>query len=422
MSSKVKGVEIGDGGNIQNIIANLTLALTCSQFRERLQSNNIELKLTVASSSDPFASFPKQLADTMRQICDVYLLDIPDRFAIQVPWEEDEGNSGTLAIASEPLRTGKALEALIEQNKSFKKAFKQATCFVSADPIYDQLATHANPPHVYIINASTAFRALVAATSYNRCTILPMNNDEAADVCRLLLHRGTDEELDKISRPPFHSPLSSSGQEIDMGALRQLDESLYIFRSFNPPHRTPGQQTFVCPISFGAQGGLVISTGRPEFACFTSTPELESPILTEFGIPEESNTQHIHEVGAGDSVAAITTLFNAIEPRIFIAPHLEGREPQDRQLTELASTIFVSTLGRIVGLFLVRTKHTNWSNMGTDMFFHLCDEVAKESLYLARATVRKLHAPGFGNIKRWGIQTVIWKPGQIAFPERESHA
>ena len=415
--SKVKGVQIRDGGNIQNAIVNMVIASMYLGLANLLRSRNSSLRITVASSSDPFVSFPPAVANAMRKFCDIHILDIPDRIALHLPFKHQE-HSGTLAIASQPLRTNEAVQKLIAKDERFKVAFRRATCFISADPIFDQLSACANPGYVYIINASTAFRSLVATESFDRAVILPMNNGEAGDVCWLLLQRGLEEELNRTARPPFESPINSSGSEIDMDALRQLDESLDILRKYNPPHRCIGRPSFTCPITFGPDGGLVISASHQDIACFTSTPEKEDVLLNEFGDPAKLAWDRIYEVGAGDSVATIIALFNAIDPLIFIEKHMRGREPQDRQLTQLAGAIFVSSLGRIVGNFLVRTTHTNWSNINKTAFFRLLDEVARESLHLARLLVKKLHTPVLGQLKKWGIRVLAWKPGEVAYPER----
>jgi len=164
---------------------------------------------------------------------------------------------------------------------------------------------------------------------------------------------------------------------------------------------------------------VIGGAGQREIACFTSTPEKSDLLFQEFGQMTLINRERIYEMGAGDAVAAIIILFNEIEPRIFIEPYLEGREPENRQLIELASIIFVSSLGRIVGNFLVHTQQTNWSNIKHGLFHQLFEAVAQESLVVARTMVNRLHSPVNGEIKRWGIKVVAWRPGQVAYPERD---
>src|SRR5207302_159836 len=118
----------------------------------------------------------------------------------------------------------------------------------------------------------------------------------------------------------------------------------------------------------------------------------------------EVNWDFDYEVGAGDAVATIVTLFNAVHPRLFLNRHMEGREPKDRALGELTSTIFVNVLGRIAGNFLLRTNRTHWSSIGSKAFPRMLDEVAKESLVVARTMVKVLHAPALGEVKKWGIK------------------
>lgn len=410
--SRTPGAEIDDGGNIQNMIVNLGIGLVFAKQHKLMEHKN--LKITIASSSDPFANLPENLACQLRAVCNTYLLDLPDRFAIQVPWR-DEDQHGTLAITSEPQRVGAYLEKLILENHNFCRLFGKCTCFVSADPIYDQLKTYAKPPYSEVINASTAFRSLTAAEAYSRTVLLPMNNGEAGDVCKLLLQRVYEEELSEIERLPFPSPLAASNERIDPEALRELDKSLEMFTRYIPVRH----KSFTCPISFGPDGGLIIGSGSDTLVCFTSTPSMEGEelLLAEFGDPRTVVRDRKYEVGAGDAVATVVTLFNALSPRDLLVGHMQGREPEDHDLVELASTIFVSLLGRVVGSFLLHTKQTYWSNLSGQQFPRLLDETAKTSLDVARSVLRKLYAPTIADVKKWGISVVVWKLGRVAYPE-----
>jgi hypothetical protein len=418
--ASVPGTRIDDGGNVQNMAVNVALALQCASAHSACRKCRAPLRLTVASSSDPFCRMDAAEADALRRVCHIYPLDLPDRFAIQVPWRAGD-ESGTLAITSEPQRTGEALRHLAETNVDFRRTMESATCIVSSDPVYDQLAYIAKPPYSYLINSSTAFRTLVAAESYGRTAILPMNNDEASDVCKLLLQRGLEEELGKIDRPPFPPPLASSGDAIDADALCQLDQSVEMLSRYIFLYKNPGRVSFTCPITFGPHGGMLIGTDHENIACFTSTPspEGEDSLLREFADIEPGNRDRKHEVGAGDSVAAIVALFNAVDPSLFLVQHMQGREESDRQLRQLASTVFVSILGRIAGNFLIRTVRTYWGNVRKDSFPALLDEAAKESLSVARLVIRKLQAPVIVEVKKWGIHVVIWRPGFVAYPNRD---
>jgi len=411
--SNVNGVEIGDGGNIQNMIVNFALAVSYAASNDSVRGRVIPI--TIASSGDPFERLPTAIAEKVRPLCNVFKLDIPDRFAIQVPYE-DGGQRGTLAITSEPMRTNDALQQLLTTNPEFTAAFKRANCFVSADPIYDHLRPpYKSPPFATVINATTAFRSLVAAESFGRTVLLPMNHGEAGDVCKLLLQRGEERELGEIERPPFPSPLTTSGDAIDEDALRLLDESVHKLISYIPI-RHP---SIACPVSFGAEGGLVIGADHDMLACFTSTPSDggEKALINEYGESSEVDWDVDFEVGAGDAVATIVALFNAVHPCLFIERHMEGRESRDRLLGELTSTVFVNVLARIAGNFLVRTHRTHWSSISGNKFPQLLDDVAKESLIVARTIVKMLHAPALGEVKKWGIKVVVWRPGRIAYPE-----
>lgn len=397
--AQVPGVEIDNGGNIQNMAVNLALLLLSPVFRDFIQKNANGLRLSIVSTSDPFIGFPKELEEAIDSFCTVYQMNLPDRIAYHLPYDDPDGQSGTFIISSAPLRTNDALRDLIEHNPELRNDIKNPTCFVASDPIDDVISSYVRPPYAYIINASTAFRGLVATTSFGHDVVLPMNNGEAADVCRLLLQRGQDLELDEILRPPFESPFTTAGDEIDLEFLRQLDESLNTLTIYNPLHRNLRRQAFTCPITFGADGGLVVGTGQLNFACYTTTPYKENVILQKYGHEKEIEWNKIFEAGAGDSVATIIALFNTITPHIFLEPHLKGRESKDQVLKDLAATIFVSCLGRIAGTFLVHNKKTIWSNIRSDKFYELFDDAAVHALLIARKMVRRIHTPFLAEIK-----------------------
>src|SRR5207244_2161144 len=151
--------------------------------------------------------------------------------------------------------------------------------------------------------------------------------------------RGLEAELEDVETPPFESPVNTRGDGIDIDALRMLDESIHKFTSYIPI-RHP---SIACPISFGRDGGLVIGAETDVLACFTSTPSEagERALIADYGDPDEINLESPYEVGAGDAVATIVALFNAVHPRLFIKPHMAGRQLADRLLGELASTVFV---------------------------------------------------------------------------------
>ena len=411
--ASVPGARLDSGGNVQNMIVNLALAV--HHASESVDGRR--LRMTIASSSDPFDGMPAELAASLREKCDLFHLGIPDRVAIHVPWAEED-QTGTLAITSEPERTDKALERLIGEEDAFRKAFRGATAFVSTDPIYEQLIKHARPPFSTVINASTAFRALVASESYSRAVLLPMNNEEAGDVCKLLLQRGLEQELAQVSRPPFPSPLNTSGDEIDGEALAELNHSLGLFMTY-VPLRHP---SLTCPITFGAHGGLIIGAGQETIACFASTPspEGERQLLEQFGHPERIVTDRKYEAGAGDAAASIVAFFNTVDPRLFVRRPMEGREKEDRLLSELATAIFVCSLSRIAGNFVIRTSQTNWSNIDERAFSRLLENVATEALHLARSMVKKVHGPVLGELKKWGIKVVVWKPTAINYGDLQS--
>jgi hypothetical protein len=227
-----------------------------------------------------------------------------------------------------------------------------------------------------------------------------------------------EQELAQITRPPFPSPLNTSGDQIDDEALTELNHSLGLFMTY-VPLRHP---SLTCPITFGASGGLIIGAGQETLACFTSTPSAagESNLLEQFGDPGHIVTDRKYEAGAGDAAASIVAFFNTVDPRLFVRRPMEGREKEDRLLAELATAIFVCSLSRIAGNFVIRTTQTNWSNIDKRAFSRLLTDVAAEALQLARSLVKKVHVPVLGELKKWGIKVVVWRPTTIPYSDRES--
>ncbi len=253
--SAIKGTTIEDGGNIQNMLLNvLVLANALSREYPAFDSHN--LLITTATSSDPFQRLDPQMANLFRERVNVYPLGMPDRFAAHLPYEH-AGSHGIMAITSEPKQTYESLLALLSANAQFGKAFSSATCFVSSDPFFQILPTHAMAPYAYFINASTAFRGLVAVNAYGYNALLPMNQGEAGEVCKLMLSRARGTELDKTETPRLPSPLTIKGDGIDPSALEILDNSIDMFSRHNPFFQHAEGFSFACPISFGSEGGLV---------------------------------------------------------------------------------------------------------------------------------------------------------------------
>lgn len=410
----VPRTSIDDGGNIQNMLLN-TLVLTDALSVEHHQFDSTNLMMTTASTSDPFQRLNRATANRFRERVSIYPLPpLPDRFAILLPYEHS-GDRGTLAITSEPKVTCSSLLALLDGNAQFAKAFRSATCLVSADPFFEILPNHALAPYVYVMNASTAFRAMVAVTAYGTNALLPMNDGEAGEVCKLMLSRARGTELTQTETPHFPPPLTIKGNTIDAEMLEILDSSIDKLSRYNPFFRHAEGISFASPISFGREGGLIIGMNQEAIACFTSIPseEGERHLFDEYQFPM---SDHVQETGAGDSVAAVVALFNTVSPEVIIAPYLEGREKTHRQLRHLASTVFVSCLSRIVGNLLIRTSRTNLTHIDTGTLGRLIEDAAKESVDLARRSVRRLPNPEFGIIEKWGIRVAMWVPRRVVIP------
>lgn len=409
----VSGRSIDDGGNVQNMLLNiLVFAKALSPNYQEFNGNN--LLITVATSSDPFERLDSEVRNYFLDRADVYPLQLPDRFAIHLPYEQGP-KQGTFSITSEPKQTYESLLNLLGQNAQFGRAFRSATCFVSSDPFFQLLPSHAMAPYCYIINSSTAFRSLVAVSAYGYNALLPMNECEAGEVCKLMLSRALGIELDQTEKPSFPSPLALSGDGIDDKALRVLDSAIDVFSRYNPFFKQARGLAFACPISFGPAGGLVVGMNKEPIACFSSilSEKGEQCLFNEYAFPK---SEQIHETGAGDSVAAVLALFNTISPELLINPHLKGREKDHRDLRHLASTVFVSCLSRIVGNILVRTHRTNLTHVKIESLGKVIRDAAEQSVELARNCVKELSKPSFGVIEKWGIQFVMWVPHRVLVP------
>jgi hypothetical protein len=410
----VPGSTVDDGGNVQNMLLDMVVllgGLTEHQL-PKLPS------LVVASSSDPFEQWDQDTAAESSPFVKYFKLGFEDRYSIQMPWRGEDGCSGTLAITSEPQRSHIALVRLLSEDAVFRQLFRQANCFVSSDPLFELIQQYGQPPFAYVINASTAFRALVAVSSYGTHALLPMNQGEASQVCKLLLQRGQGTDLDQTETPLFPSPFSLVESGVDHDALKVLDQTLEKFTRYNLMHRAPNGTAFVCPISFGAEGGLIVGTDIQTVACFTSVPNEEgrAAIASSFSDIEKPIDGIYFEVGAGDSVAAVLTLFNTVDPGVLIDAVATERAKKHRALMSLARTVFVSVLSRIVGELLLRTRKTYLANVSSRSVGLLLQEVAEKSFRAAERVVRHLPNEGYTEIEGWGIQVVVWQLGQIAYP------
>jgi hypothetical protein len=411
--SAVPGTVIVDGGHVQNMLLT-TLTLIAALTDKYREFDEDHLRISVVSSADPFRRLASPLAESFRVRVRVYPLGLPDRQVISLPYQR-EGRSGRMVIMSEPTLTLPALRVLLGENEQFARAFSSCTCFVSADPLFDLLRSHAVPPYAVVVRAVAAFRALVALEAYGTCALLPMIDGEILNVCRLMLSRASSSELDEVQLPIFPSPLSLMGDSIDTEALKTLDASLEMLMQLNPPLRNSNGLAFACPISFGHDGGLVVGVSHRLIACFSSIPsaEGERDLLAECGYSWSDST---HDVGAGDAVAAVISLFNAVSAEPLMISCLEGPDLANRDLQDLASVVFVSALGRLVGNLLIRTTKTDLSEINVEALSRLLDDAASESVALARRVLNLLPSPAYGVFKKWGIRFVVWVPRQVIFP------
>jgi hypothetical protein len=421
LSSRCNDVEIDLGGNPQNMAMDLSLLLLSKCFAGRYRVN-------VLTSSDPFRYLRADVQDRVRELVEKgdisfqILSDVPDRISIQMPWV-DGSDGGDFALTTEPIETGRILDAMNGSRSDIHQLFQSASGFISSDPLFEQIGKHGNPRNrfFYMNNASTAFRSMVANMAYGKDVILPMNMKEAVDVARVFEQRGAEVEAHNIKDIPFPSPIASNGHDVDPQSLKDLDHALWLMRQYNPPHPAFGGITFNYPITFGGEGGLVVGSGdHQHLACFTSCvhADHERELLEKHG--DASQTVWAGkplDMGAGDASATVIALFNTVSPSEFIIPHMAGKESSRTDLLQAANTIFVSALSRIVGAFLIRTKKTHWANIDLERLGDLLNVVGLHALMLARDVIRPASQPyRSGTLEPWGIRTVTWSLGSVAHP------
>jgi hypothetical protein len=404
----IPGTTVENGGNVLNMLINTVVVSTalaedCPEFK------GTNLRLTMASSSDPFFGIDSAKASMFRGRVEVYPLPMEDRLAVLLP-RYYHSHEGVLDITSLPTKSEVALNKLLDGNASFEGAFRATTTFVSAEPLFDLLATHALVPYTNLINASTAFRPSVADRAYGTAAVLPMNDQEVAEVCKLLLcHAGS--ELNETEAPPFPSPLDIALNGIDEPALESLNESLRLFARYILPHAHPsGRLSLPYPISFGRDGGLVVGVNGAMVACFTSIlPELqERQFFSEYKLEYEED---LHETGAGDAVATLIAVFNTVSPDVVVAPFLLGEEKNRIDFIQLAGTIFVAVSSRLIGNILVRSNHTNLAGVDVDALARVFRDAAQEAVLAARRVFKDLPMkPSFTTIEKWGIRCLVWSP------------
>jgi hypothetical protein len=410
----VPGSTVDDGGNVQNML--LDMAVLLSGMAEH--SFPSLPTLVVASSSDPFEQFEPDRGQDLGRFVKYFRLEIEDRYSIQMPWSGEDACRGTLAITSEPQRSHIALVKLLSEDPVFRQLFRQGDCFVSSDPLFELLHQYGQPPFAYVINASTAFRALVAVSSYGTNALLPMNQGEAGQVCKLLLSRGQGTDLDQTETPMFPSPFSLVESGVDRDALKVLDLTLDKFTRYNLMYRAPSGMSFVSPITFGAEGGMIVGIDSQSIGCFTSVPSEagRNVIASRFCDLEEPIDNQYFEVGAGDSSAAVVALFNTVDAGSLIDAVASEKARRHRQLMALARTIFVSVLSRVVGELLLRTQKTYLANVSARSVGLLLQAVAQRSFVAAERVYKHLPNDGYTEIEEFGIQVVVWQLGHIAYP------
>jgi len=403
--STIEGISIKHGGKIHNMLLNTLILIEALSLNYPI-FNNDNLLITTATSGDPFDKLNPKICSIFRDRVDTHHLSMPDRSAVHLPYEYSD-RRGVMAITSEPMQTSEFLHKLIADSERFARTFRSATCFVSSDPFFQMLPSHALAPYAYVINSSPALRALVAVSAYGTNALLPMNQGEAREVCKLMLSRARGTELDQTETPRFPSPLTIKEDAIDPTSLGILDSSIDMFSRYNPFFQRAEGFSFACPISFGPEGGLIIGMNKGPIACFTSTlsKQGEKRLFDEYSFPV---SEEIHKTGAGDSVAAVVALFNTVSPEVLIVPYLEGKETHNRDLKHLASTIFVSCLSRILGNLQIRTAKTNLTHLKIESLVSLIEDVAKESVAHARKNLKLLSDSVFGVIEKWDIKVALW--------------
>ena len=412
----IPGVKVHKGGNIQNMTLDILVLMESLSHKFPATYGPEGLRVVSATSSDPFEGLDAATANRFRKLCDVYLLALEDRYAIQFPWESG-AQRGYLSITSEPDSLLPALQTLIAQNHSFANSLYHSTCVITSDaigPVMDQV--QGKP--AYIINPSSQKRPPVAIETAHRPAILPMNHKEAQHVLHIMLAQAQNEELHNVKAPVFPSPITPSGRHIDHESLQVLDNSLGLYRRYDPPYAKLNdvgfsEIGFSSVITFGEEGGVIhgVGTGNNSFYCFTSIPDEEGRNRIDRYTERNRFCRNGHDVGCGDSVAATITLFNAVNPSPLIAEFMQGNEAKHATFSDLAATVFVSAASRVLGYLLFRTTNTYIDNIKPEKLLKLLQDLANSCVKLTRQIVKKTDEPSFGILPLFGIRCVTWIPG-----------
>ena len=111
------GTVIQDGGNVHNMLLDVVV-MAAALSRSHAEFSVQNLRLIVASSSDPFRGFLPPSSEVYRERVEVYPLPMPDRLAVLLP-RFYGGSAGTLNITSEPALSEQPLRVLLTENPVF---------------------------------------------------------------------------------------------------------------------------------------------------------------------------------------------------------------------------------------------------------------------------------------------------------------
>ena len=419
--SASSGVAINDGGNIQNTAINLVHAIIHSKIRNRMKRTmGGDIHITCASSSDPFDKTP-ELWGAEGDVYGYRQLDMPDRTALQLYGRDTDidpnGKPHALSLTSPSSRTGVAISDLVANSNRFRREMLQATDFLSADPVFDQIRQFGSPPYSMTVNSSSAFRAEVVRTSYSQGVMLPMNRGEAVERVHSI-HKDGDLKSAEMAQHYFPSPFQDGS--VNAENLCRVDRSLCALRNYNPFVRMMDRFALSESISYASEGGLLIGARQTasDIACFTTIPSEEAgeKMLDRY-CDRSKLVDTTFEVGAGDATASIVQLFKAVDPQLYLGKCLSSEELKNSCLVDLSSLVFVSILSRMVGKFLIHTKQTNWSSIMKDGAFEkLFQNAAKEAAHVARKLLVKGHisdTPHTTKSPTSEIDVLVWRVSRL---------
>jgi hypothetical protein len=398
----VPGASTGCGGGATNVGSNLVLF---GAALRALPESPSTISLALAASGPALASLPPEVRRAADGFVSEVDLSMGSRRAVHMPLSRVD--PATLLVVSRPEPVAPKIEERLSRDPRLREALATADVVVSGDSLWDVFRRAGLPvsDKTFLINPATALRDPAANEAFGRGVILPVNAHEAPRACDIYLRRARRGAPDIHGAPVFASPFANGG--FSRAAFRELDHSLGLLLSLNPPAGRVGRDVYGCPVTFGAGGGVVVSSGDDDLACFTGVPDPDGArVLAGYADPDRVHTDsRPTDAGAGDGDATITALANAVDPRDFIRRH--ARAGIAEKEIRLAALVFVGVLGRLTSALILMTTDT-FMPIQPQRLATLLDDVARSVVIALRKAMASRGGDSF-RVEPWGIDVAVWR-------------